>query len=45
MLIAYGVGTKPQIQAETPDSCFIWEKLESMVDLEFANSTISSSAT
>jgi hypothetical protein len=36
--------TKPQTQEATPDLCFILEKLESIVDLEFANSTIDSSA-
>lgn len=36
--------TKPQTQEATPDLCFILEKLESIVDLEFANSTINSSA-
>jgi hypothetical protein len=36
--------TKPQTQAAIQDLRFILEKLESMVDLEFANSTISSSA-
>lgn len=35
---------KPQTQAALHELRFIWEKLESIVDLEFANSTISSSA-
>jgi hypothetical protein len=36
--------TKPQTQAAIQDLLFILEKLESIVDLEFANSTITSSA-
>jgi hypothetical protein len=36
--------TKPQTQAAIQDLLFILEKLESIVDLEFADSTISSSA-